>query len=413
MTAQAAGPQAHRESSQPQVQPVVNLGSPSLDEFYADLLANRVDISEALQAMDDKTLNGLVQAIDVDSITDATAKMALPPGKEQNCNSPSNEMGNPARLPLMHQSSTSSFGSIGNNNSSSNNNGNVFSSQGSGGIAGQQKAFWTPLQKIHQMSEFWNRGAVSIFASSSTSSPETNAASNFGNASNGGNIKREESKKQLAFGQMSYWYQFVEEFFEYEPASPTSSANTAGDIGLFIYVSEAAIRSHERNSTVNAPKKPYFIPRSLIPRFFWTMSGGVETEKVHEAPMNRLEMSLCSVKESFVRVQRRGYPNGNNPNGEGTRTASQGSTTNQLLLLDSTNSTFRVTRDNGLLTDQTGTMRLWFSQSSKIVRWEWCVEQAYEWRLCPTLAYPGYHGKSLKLIAGFSSRTWGVLEVRD
>lgn len=318
---------------------------------------HRLSIKEALEGMDDKTLNGLVQAID--------CSVARSPPLDPTEASYSH----PLFIPNM--------------------------STMRGIQDGSSKSFWTPIQKLHQINEYWASAATppqivnSIMAGTSAASLTTASV----------------PPSADSYGSMVYWQKFVEEFFDADafsglPNTPSASSlllgssggSSSSDIGLIVWVQEAAIKMHERNVGVPVPKKPYFIPRSLIPRFFWTMAGGVESEKMSEPPMTRCHLAVDRVRESFVTVQRRGQ-------------------TSTLLLLETAASTLQIRRSNGLLTEQCGSLRLWFTMQSRIVRWEWNVESAYEWRLVPTSTYSGYHGKTLKLIAGFTPRTWGVLEV--
>ena len=193
---------------------------------------------------------------------------------------------------------------------------------------------------------------------------------------------------------MSYWQAFVEEFFEADPNTTNGPVNSPSDIGLLIYINENAVKSSERVAASISSQRPYFIPRPLIARFFWTMAGGLESTKISEPPMANCRLTIERVKESFASVK---------------RIAVQSS----LILLEAGASTLQVTRSNGLQTEQRGSMKLWFSAQSKIVRWELTVEESTEWRMAanPGL-HLGYHGKSLKLVAGFTPRTWAVLEVQ-
>lgn len=317
----------------------------------------RLNIKEALEGMDDKTLNGLVQAIDCSVARspplDPTEASYAPP-------------------PFIPSMSTMR-----------------------GMQDGSSKSFWTPVQKLHQINEYWASAATppQITASLVAGTGVANAPA------------VPVSPSTDSYGSMLYWQKFVEEFFDADAfgglsSAPSSSSlllgsgggSSSSDIGLIVWVQETAIRMHERNVGVPVPKKPYFIPRSLIPRFFWTMAGGVESEKMSEPPMTRCHLAVDRIRESFVTVQRRGQ-------------------TSTLLLLETATATLQIRRSNGLLTEQCGSLRLWFTMQSRIVRWEWNVESAYEWRLVATSVYSGYHGKTLKLIAGFTPRTWGVLEV--
>lgn len=315
------------------------------------LLADRLNIREALEGMDDKTLNGLVQAIDI-------------------CQ-PISNVGNSGIERKTDEKSPSPQPTA---------NGNA---------ANTANVYWTPIQRIQQINEFW---AAASQPPLSPPNPKMTAE---------------------GFGSMAYWQRYVEEFYEVD--APGSS-----DVGVVIWVQESAFKTtpHHSGSSSNGvgggygnigvAKRPYFIPRSLLPRFFWTMSGGVENSipinggddhssgllKSAESPMTRCHIRMQRVRESFVQVPRRGSPGGNHT----------------LLLLEPAESVLQVSRQSGIQTEQYGSMRLWFSvHAGKVVRWEWSVEAAYEWRLLGSGA--ASFSKGSKLIAGFSPRTWGVLEV--
>ena len=123
------------------------------------------------------------------------------------------------------------------------------------------------------------------------------------------------------------------------------------------------------------------------------MAGGLESTKISEPPMTNCRLTIERVKESFANVKRV-------------------SMHSNLILLEAGASTLQVIRSNGLQTEQRGNTKLWFSAQSKIVRWEWTVEGWTEWKMAANPGvHAGYHGKSLKLVAGFTPRTWAVLEV--
>lgn len=317
-----------------------SLGAVNTNTLFDELMNDKLSIREALEGIDDKTLNGLVQVVE-------TKRDASP---DQVTSSISNNL--VAVQPI-------------------------------------ERSFWTPIQRVHQINEYWATACTSLSTQSIPAATPSHNGSNNPNQSQG----------QPSFGSMPYWQAFVEEFFEADPNATNGPVNSPSDIGLLVYINENAVKSNERAIAAAAAntssRQPYFIPRPLIARFFWTMAGGLESTKINEPPMASCRLVIERVKESFTNVKRANIHS-------------------SLILLEANASTLQVTRSNGLQTEQRGNTRLWFSAQSKIVRWEWTVEGSAEWRMASNSgSHSGYHGKSLKLIAGFTPRTWAVLEVHD
>lgn len=395
--------------------------------------------------------------------------------------------------------------------------------------------YWTPIQRIQQINEYW--AAASLPPQALCPSPLSKPA--MGMCEIDALLGKTLTE---GFGSMTFWQRFVDEFFEEERtvsssshgSSPGTSSSSMGDggdnrfqllggeVGLLLTVQEAAfphipcspslatsnaapvaatqisstlpskcgdgklVNLHERFTTststssassssanaqvyhgIGVPRRPYFIPRSLLPRFFWTMAGGVENPSSYphsplptpntaqnggkkgssaaaasaqnESPMTRCHLRMQRVREVLQPVTRRPPPASTLPN------HLYHSSPLLLLLLEPAESVLQISRLNGLQTEQSGSLRLWFAiKTGKIVRWEWSVESACEWRMTipswiahlhhlhlPNNSTNGGlygsangsgstsgssgHGKrqmSTRLIAGFTSRTWGVLEVQ-
>lgn len=314
-----------------------SLGITGTNSLFDELMSEKLSIKEALEGIDDKTLSGLVQVVETKGEV------------------------NPDPVPTTTNAT---------------NNDNLTVTQPI------ERPFWTPIQRIHQVNEYWATACVSLFTQSIPATmPSHNSNSN-------------QPQGQPSFGSMSYWQTFVEEFFEADPNTTNGPVNFPSDIGLLVYINEGAVKNGERVATSISSRRPYFIPRPLIARFFWTMAGGLESTKITEPPMASCRLTIERVKESFANVKRVNVHS-------------------NLILLEANVSTLQVTRCNGLQTEQRGSTKFWFSAQSKIVRWEWTVEEWTEWRMAASPGlHAGYHGKSLKLIAGFTPRTWAVLEVR-
>lgn len=315
-----------------------SLGTVNTNSLFDELMSDKLSIKEALEGIDDKTLNGLVQVVE-------TKRDASP---------------SPTPTPVTNNISN-----------------NLVTAPP------VERPFWTPIQRVHQVNEYWATACTSLPAQSI---PATTPSNNNNNSN--------QPQGQPSFGSMSYWQTFVEEFFEADPNTANSPVNSPSDIGLLVYINENAVKSNERVAASISSRRPYFIPRPLIARFFWTMAGGLESTKINEPPMASCRLTIERVKESFANVKRANVHS-------------------SLILLEANVSTLQVTRSNGLQTEQRGNTKLWFSAQSKIVRWEWTVEGSAEWRMAASPGlHSGYHGKSLKFVAGFTPRTWAVLEVQ-